>query len=227
VVETIDEQRTLYNLYSIYKYRGLLRPADGAPAPAPQFGDVAQSWSLDTVDFDTKLVYDTEVHKDVNTKRLVTNYTAAHLKLCINYLQTSRFDEAKRELERAILISPGYEGYKEIAIATYGFSGDIAKAESLAYSFIAREPKNANLYAQLFRVYRRAELLPKSEEILLRLVDQLPNDPEGYSLLASFYEEQNAPGKAADVVRRWMKLHPNDRSAAGLLQTLESKARGE
>lgn len=225
--ESIDEQKTLHNLYSVYRYRGLLTPAAGGPAPAPQFGDVAPAGMPDAVDLDTKYVYDTAVHKDLNTKRLVTNYTAAHLKLCIYYLQNSRFDQAKRELERAMLISPGFEGYKEIAIATFGFSGEIARAESLAYSFIAKDPKNVNLYAQLFRVYRRANMLAESEEVLQRLVSALPGDPEGYSLLASFYEEQGTPAKAADVVRQWIKLHPNDRSAINLLQTLESKARGE
>ena len=227
VTETIDVNRTLYNLYDVYSYRGLLRPASGEPPKPPRFGDVGTEPTPKTIDLSFKYVYDTSVDKDENTKRLVTNYTAAHLKLCIYYLQNNQFDNAKRELERAMLISPGFEGYREIAIATYGYSGDVAKADSLANMFIAKDPGNADLYAQLFRVYKRANMFPEAEQILMRLLDALPNEPEGYSLLASFYEEQGSTSKAADVVRRWIKLHPNDRAAINLLQSLEKAAGGK
>ena len=227
VSESIDLTRTLYNLYSVYKYRGLLLPAAGGPASAPQFTDVRKWGGADSTDFASRYVYDTKVYKDTNTQRLVTNYAAAHLKLCVYYLQNAEFDNAMRELERAILVSPGFEGYKEIAVATYGYAGQIAKAESLAYSFLAAEPRNVNIYLQLFRVYRRANNQQGAEGILMRLINALPDNPDGFSMLASFYEEQGAHAKAADIVRRWLDLHPNDKSAANLLQSLEKKVRGE
>ena len=227
ITETIDVNRTLYNLYNVYSYRGLLKPAPGEPPRAPAFGDVGTEPTPKSIDISYKYVTDTGVQRDDNTKRLVTNYTAAHLKLCIYYLQNNQFDNSKRELEQAMLISPGYEGYKEIAIAVFGYSGDLAKADSLANAFIAKDPGNGDLYAQLFRVYRRANMLPESEQTLLRYVESLPNDPDGYSLLASFYQEQGSPSKAADVVRRWIRLHPNDRAAANLLQSLEKEAGGK
>ena len=57
------------------------------------------------------------------------------------------------------MISPGFEGYKEIAVATYGYAGEIAKAESLANAFIAKDPRNSTSILQMFRVYRRANML--------------------------------------------------------------------
>jgi hypothetical protein len=223
-VSSIDVDRTLYNLYSLYKYRGLLRPASGGAAAAPNFADAEWKGTLGTVDTDADYVYDTSVYKDVNTRRLVTNYAAAHLKLCVHYLQTAEFDNAKRELERAMAISPGFEGYKEIAVATFGYGGDVAKAESLANSFIAKEPKNVNLYLQMFRVYKRANMLPEAEAILTRMINANPDEADGYSLLASFFEERGDYAKTADVIRQWLKRHPNDRTAMRMLDSLEKKA---
>ncbi len=224
---SIDVDRTLYNLYNVYKYRGLLRPADGSVAKAPDFLDVGRAARTDSIDFNTEYAYDTKVYKDENTKRLVTNYAAAHLKLCVYYLENRQYNEAVRELERAVLISPDFGGFKEIAVATYGYAGRVAKAESLAMSFIAQDPKAINIYLQMFRVYRKADRDQDAEKILIRLINTLPDHPDAYSLLASFYEEKGDHIRAADVVRKWLSLHPNDKSATNLLQSLEKKARGE
>ncbi|MFZ1947347.1 MAG: DUF2723 domain-containing protein, partial [bacterium] len=72
VVTNIDVDRTLYNLYSLYKYRGLLRPASGEAAAAPNFADAEWKEALGALDAGPEYVYDTEVYKDVNTRRLVT-----------------------------------------------------------------------------------------------------------------------------------------------------------
>lgn len=225
--ESVDANKTLYNLYNVYRYRGLLKPASGEPARAPEFGDVPPRGSADSIDLATRYVHDDQVYKDGNTKRLVTNYAAAHLKMCIYYLQRSQFDEAKRELDRAALIAPGYEGYKEIAVATYGYAGDIARAESLSAAFIAKEPRNPNIYLQLFRVYRRAGMLDDAEAILTRLVGALPDDPVGYSTLSEYHQEQGNIPKAAEVLRLWISRHPSDRTAINALRSLEEKPTGD
>ena len=155
--QLIDVEATLNNLYRVYSYRGLLRPADpDMPAPAPNLMDIPEPVAIEQLDLSDRYVYDTEVYKDVNTRRLVTNYAAAHLRLCIHYIESREYEKAIRELERAVRVSPDYEGYKDIAVATYGYAGRVAKAESLAMEFLAYEPRNVNLYVQLFNVYRRA-----------------------------------------------------------------------
>ncbi|HVP58797.1 MAG TPA: hypothetical protein VMU02_11945, partial [bacterium] len=227
ITSAIDVQRTLYNLYDVYRYRGLLKPAAGGEAPAPVFADVGKWATPDSIDLGTPYVYDTKVYKDDNTKRLVTNYAAAHLKLCINYLESHEYDKAVRELERAVLISPDYTGFQEIAVATYGYAGMMAKAESLASLFISQNPKATNIYLQMFRVYRRVGRDQDAENIVLRMINALPDNPEGYSLLASYYEEQGEHAKAAGIVNRWLSLHPNDQSAMKLLESLQKKASGE
>jgi len=224
----IDVDKTLYNLYHTYSYRGLLRPAGGEQlVQAPVLTDRPEPVAFGDIDFDAKYVHDESVFKDVNTERLVTNYSAAHLRLCLHFLEAGEYQKAVRELERAVEISPGYVGYKDIAVATYGFAGQVAKAESLAYQFIAREPRSINLYMQLFRVYRRFERHDAAEAILIRLVNALPDNPDGYSLLTSFYEEQGDHQKAVGVVGKWLSLHPGDRAARNLLESLQEKATGE
>ncbi len=224
----VDIDKTLYNLYHVYRYRGLLRPADpDQVAAAPNLTDGPEPISIDRIDFDEKWVYDKRVYKDLNTRRLVTNYAAAHLRLCINYIERRRFDEALRELERANMIAPGYQGYKDLAVVAYGYAGEIAKAESLASKFSAMEPRNPNFLIQLFNVYRRVNRIGDAEEVLLRVINALPDNPDGYSMLASFYQDMGQPGKAAEVVQRWLSLHPRDRSAAKLLETLRGQASGE
>jgi tetratricopeptide (TPR) repeat protein len=223
--DLIDVEGTLNNLYRVYSYRGLLKPANPAiPMPAPDLKDIPQPVAIEQLDLSDPYVYDTEVYKDVNTRRLVTNYAAAHLRLCIYYIENREFEKGVRELERAVKLSPDYEGYKDLAIAAYGYAGRIAKAESLAMEFLANDPKNVNLYIQLFNVYRRANQPEAGEQLLQRLITTLPDNPEGYSLLTSFYRERGELDKAADVVRRWLALHPRDQSAVNLLETLEQQA---
>jgi hypothetical protein len=225
--QTIDVQRTLYNLYDVYSYRGLLRPADGSAARPPSFTDVGRGLRPDSIDLSTRYAYDTKVYKDENTKRLVTNYAAAHLKLCVYYLEKRDYGSAVRELERAILISPDYQGFQEIAVATYGYAGQVEKAESLAMTFIAQNPKSMNIYMQMFRVYRRANRDEDAEKLLERVINTFPDSPDGYSLLTSFFEEKRDYGKASAVVEKWLSLHPSDKSARTLLDSLARKGRGE
>jgi tetratricopeptide (TPR) repeat protein len=226
--DLVDIEKTLSNLYHVYRYRGLLKPVgEGILAEAPNLTDTPEHIGVDEIDFGTAYKYDTHVFKDINTRRLVTNYAAAHLRLCINYIEKRDYPSALRELERANQIAPGYQGYRDLAVAAYGYAGKIATAESLAFDYIAREPRNANLYMQLFNVYRRANRPHDAERTILRLIAALPDNPDGYSLLASFYQDRGEFGKAADIVKQWLGLHPSDRSAERLLQTLEEQARGE
>jgi tetratricopeptide (TPR) repeat protein len=223
--DLIDVDRTLNNLYRVYSYRGLLRPKNPKiRMPAPNLTDIPKPVAIEQLDLSDPYVYDTAVYKDVNTRRLVTNYAAAHLRLCIHYIEAHQYDQAVRELERATKISPSYEGYKDIAVATYGYAGQVAKAESLATEFLAVEPRNINLYMQLFNVYRRANRTVEAEQVLNRLINTLPDDPEGYSVLTSFYRERGEFDKASDIVKRWLALHPNDKSASRLLETLAQEA---
>lgn len=223
----IDVDVTLNNLYNLYSYRGLLRPVDDRVAmTAPDLNELPEMVKPEDLDFGRQYEYDTSVYKDINTRRLVTNYSAAHLRLCIHYIETREYDDAIRELEQAIMIAPGYEGYKDIAVATYGYAGDVAKAESLALAFIAQEPRNTNIYMQLFNVYRRANMNDKAEATLRRLINARPDDPDGYSLLSSFLKDNGDPAAAAAVIRQWLNLHPGDRSAMKLLEALEAEARG-
>ncbi len=224
----IDVDRTLSNLYHLYSYRGLLRPVDeNVVVTAPDLDDIPEMVGAEEIDFGEHYEYDTSVYKDVNTRRLVTNYAAAHLRLTIHYIESREFEKAIRELEQAIKIAPDYEGYRDIAVATYGYAGMVAKAESLALVFLAEQPRNTNIYIQLFNVYRRAGMNEDAEATLQRLINARPDDPDGYSLLSSFHRDNGDLQKAADVIRQWLALHPGDRSAIRLLETLEAEARGE
>jgi tetratricopeptide (TPR) repeat protein len=226
--DLINIDKTLYNIYHVYRYRGLLRPKDpDRVAAAPNLTDRPEPVGIDEIDFGEAMEYDTSVYKDVNTRRLVTNYAAAHLRLCIYYLERRKHEEAIRELERANMISPGYQGYRDLAILTYGYAGKLEKAESLAAEFSAREPRNPNFQIQLYNVYRRANRLGDAENVLRNLIHTLPDNPDAYSLLASLYQDLGQPGKAASVVRSWLQLHPRDRSAERLLETLEGQAGGQ
>jgi hypothetical protein len=220
----INVDRTLYNLYDVYSYRGLLRPADpNAIVPPPDLGRTVIEGDVGPLDSIPSYVYDTRVYKDENTRRLITNYAAAHLRLCIYYLENNEYDRALAELKMAGLISPDYAGYRDLAVVTYGFAGDVGKAESLANQYILEDPASQNVYIQLFRVYRKFGLDDKAEEILVRLVNAFPDFADGYSLLTSHYEERGMQQEAIGVVRRWLSLHPNDRAAARLLQQMEKE----
>jgi hypothetical protein len=218
----MDVERTLHNLYNLYSYRGLLIPADtDGILPPPDLANTEIRGDIEPVDTIPAYVYNDKVYKDVNTQRLITNYAAAHLRLCIHYLENADYDRALRELEVAGMISPEYAGYRDLAIVAYGFAGDIATAESLGNQYILRDPESQNVYIQLFRVYRKHGLTSKSEEILVRLVNAFPDFADGYSLLTSFYQEHGDQEAAMGVVRKWLSLHPKDQAAARLLMQME------
>jgi len=218
----INLERTLHNLYNLYSYRGLLTPADpDRIVSPPDLANTAIYGDAEPPDTVLAYVYDDKVYKDVNTQRLITNYAAAHLRLCIYYLENGEHDKALRELETAGMISPEYTGYRDLAVVAYGFAGDIATAESLANAYMLKEPGAQNVYVQLYRVYRRHGLTAKSEEILTRLVNFFPDFADGYSLLTSHYQENGDMVSAMDVVRKWLRLHPKDAAAARLLQQME------
>jgi tetratricopeptide (TPR) repeat protein len=220
----MDVERTLHNLYNLYSYRGLLIPADAdGIVPPPDLANTEIRGDIEPMDTLPNYVYNDKVYKDVNTQRLITNYAAAHLRLCIHYLENAEYDHALRELEMAGMISPDYAGYRDLAIVTYGFAGDIAKAESLANTYIAKDPGSQNVYIQLFRVYRKQGLDNKSEEILIRLINAFPDFADGYSLLTSFYQERGRPEEAMGVVSKWLSLHPKDQAAARLLRQMEQE----
>ncbi len=224
----MDVERTLHNLYRVYSYRGLLLPADpDSVVPPPDLAHTEIRADVEPVESIPSYVYDHDVYKDLNTRRLITNYAAAHLRLCIHYLEHNEYDKAVKELEMAGLISPEYSGYRDLAVVAYGFAGDVAKAESLANEFIMKDPGSQNVYLQLFRVYRKNGLDDKSEEILVRLVNAFPDFADGYSLLTSFYEEHGDKQAAADVVRKWLSLHPKDQAAARLLRRMEQELGGD
>ena len=48
--ESVDVDKTLYNLYSLYKYRGLLRPASGGAGEGPELRRRRAGWGRETVD---------------------------------------------------------------------------------------------------------------------------------------------------------------------------------
>jgi hypothetical protein len=222
----IDVDRTLHNLYNVYSYRGLLKPANpDAIVPPPDLANTEIGGATEPVDTVPAYVYDDKVYKDVNTQRLITNYAAAHLRLCIYYLENGEFDKALRELEMAGMISPEYAGYRDLAVVAYGFAGDVATAESLANDYMVKEPGAQNVYIQLFRVYRKHGLSNKAEEILVRLVNAFPDFADGYSLLTSYYQEHGNPEAAMGVVRKWLALHPQDQAAARLLRQMEQESR--
>ncbi len=218
----IDVDRTLHNLYDVYSYRGLLIPGGTKGAvPPPDLANTEIYGDAEPPDTIRSYAFDHKVYKDINTQRLITNYAAAHLRLCIYYLENAEYDKALRELEMAGTISPEYSGYRDLAVVAYGFAGDVDAAESLANEYILKEPGAQNVYIQLFRVYRRNGLTDKSEEILVRLVNAFPDFADGYSLLTSHYQENGNTQAAMGVVRKWLSLHPKDAAAARLLQQLE------
>ncbi len=225
--ETVDVEKTLYNLYNVYSYRGLLKPAEGEYPEPPLLTDVGERAIPREINIDRKVVYDTEVYKNENTRRLVTNYAAAHLRLCLYYFESGDYGNAVRELEQARLISPDYRGYRDLAVVVYGYAGNTTKAESLANEFIFDEPENVTYYVQLFNIYRRVNRLEDAEKVLTNLIEILPNNPDGYSLLTSFYREMGKADKAAGVVRKWLKRHPGDRTAMKLLDQLTAEAESQ
>jgi tetratricopeptide (TPR) repeat protein len=204
-LHVIDVQKTIDNLYRIFKYRGLL---------------------------DKNRRYDASVYKDENAQRLVQNYSAAHIQVAYQLEQEGRLAEAVNLMRDAAKMTPDFPGIHEYLGRLYEEAGDYALAEQSYRTGLAREPGAVEypfLLGSLLYERGHAEGNPalRQEGIaLLRRSTELNQQYfDWFGTLFSALWTEGRREEAVEVLRTWIRAHPEDSQRQGLLREYEDSLR--
>jgi tetratricopeptide (TPR) repeat protein len=201
----VDTAKTLHNLYSVFRYGGLLNKNRD---------------------------YDRTVYKDDNAYKLVQNYSAAHVQVAYQMQQAGHNQEAITILRDAVKMTPDFPGLLEYLGKSYQDMGDTATAEQVFLDAQRRFPNSAEFYFHLGVIHwqaghkqRRTDLLERGLAELRRAceLDQRYFDWFGGLFSALWLEGRKQ--EAVEVLRSWARAHPEDAQGQAWLQTYEDSLR--
>ncbi len=194
----IDVPLTLQNLYSVFKYQGLL-------------------------DKDRK--YDTAVYKDENAYRLVQNYTAAHVQVAYQLQMSGKTKEAISVLSDAEKISADFPGLLEYLGRLYEDTGDLPAAERTYREGLARDPNAPEYHFHLGILYYQAGKVDEGIAELRRAAELNQQYFDWFSALFTALWNTGRFSEAVDVLRTWVLAHPEDADGASYLKQYEESLR--
>jgi tetratricopeptide (TPR) repeat protein len=201
----VDVRKTLYNLYHVFRYGGLL---------------------------DKNRDYDRSVYKDDNAYKLVQNYSAAHVQAAYQLQQQGQNQDALNVLRDAVKMTPDFPGLLEYLGKSYQDMGDTANAERVFTEAQQHFPNSAEFYYHLGVIHwqrghktRNPVLIEKGLEELRRAcsIDQRYFDWFGALFSALWLEGRKQEG--VDVLRTWARAHPEDPQGAAWLKAYEDSLR--
>ena len=201
----VDVNKTLYNLYHVFRYGGLLNKNRD---------------------------YDRSVYKDDNAYKLVQNYSAAHVQAAYQLQQQGRSQEALNILRDAVKMTPDFPGLLEYLGKSYQDLGDTAAAERVFAEAQKRFPTSAEFYYHLGTIHwqrghklRNPMLIEQGIQELRRAcsIDQRYFDWFGALFSALWLEGRKQEG--VDVLRTWARAHPEDPQGAAWLKAYEDSLR--
>jgi len=190
----IDVAKTEENLFQKYRYRGLLD----------------ENWNLET-----------GVYKDRNTRSLMTNYSAAFIRLAYVHSQQGEVEKSVRECEISGMITPDYEPFKQLMVPIYIKADMIEKAETHVRDMLERRPNDMEAYRQLSFVLDKKGAWEEAAMALEQGLEIAPDEPLLYNDLMILYEKHGEGSQVLDVVNRWVALHPEDDRSKELVRNLE------
>jgi len=190
----IDPRKTYENLYSVYKYRGLL---------------------------DKNRAYDRSVYKDDNANRLVQNYTAAHVQLATYYIQNKQADQAVRILQDAVKISPDFSGLLEYMGRVYEEAGRPDLARKVYEDGVRRFPNAAEFHYHIgLMMFNEGRVEPGIAE--LRKACELSQQFfDWFNALFAALWSTGRREEGLEVLRTWTRAHPDDAQAMAYLHRYE------
>ncbi|MFC6636674.1 hypothetical protein [Sulfitobacter sediminilitoris] len=127
--------------------------------------------------------------------------------------------EARDYLQRAILLDPSFgRAYAALALsyaadATFGWSGDLTRAQDKAISYarkaLALNSSSPQVYITLAQVYGSQRNLEAGIEEVRRAIALDPNFADGYVLLGMFQAYSGRPDEGIEAILKAMELSPD------------------
>ena len=197
-VPEVDLQACIRNLYTVFKYRGLLTD---------------------------KREFDASVYKDDNAMRLVQNYSAAHVQIAYSLQQMNRTQQAIQVIEDARKISPDFPGLLEFLGRLYDANNQPDKAETAYREGLTRFPDAPEFHFHLGTLeYRKGNVTEAVR--LLREACQLSQQYfDWYSALFTVLWQTGQKEEALEVLRTWQRAHPEDQQTTGEIAKFEDSLR--
>lgn len=196
--KSVDLEKTMHNLYSTFKYGGLL---------------------------DKNRAYDTTVYKDENAYRLVQNYTAAHVQAAYQLQLAQRNQEAVKVLEDAVKISPDFPGLLEYLGKLYEDTGHPDKAEQIYLEGVSRFPTQPEYHYHLGILWYQTGRVDPGIAELRKAAELNQQYFDWFSALFTALWQTGRRAEAVDVLRTWVRAHPEDQQGAGYLKVYEESLR--
>ena len=194
----IDLDTTIRNLYTVFKYRGLL---------------------------DDKRNFDTKVYKDENAMRLVQNYSAAHVQVAYELQSRGRVPQAIQVLEDARKISPDFPGLLEYLGRLEDQNGDPNRAEAYYREGMERFPDAPEFYFHLGTMAYRRGATEEAVRLLRRATELSQQYFDWFSALFTVLWQTGQRDQAIEVLRTWLRAHPEDQQTATEIQRFEDSLR--
>ena len=195
---SVDVERTLHNLYSVFKYKGLL---------------------------DKNRAYDTSVYKDDNAYRLVQNYAAAHVQVAYQLQLAGKNPEAIHVLQDAVKVSPDFPGLLEYLGRLWEDAGNIQEAERIYLEGVRRFPSSPEFHYHLGVTYYQTGRVEQGIAELRRAAELNQQYFDWFSALFTALWQTGRHEEAVDVLRTWIRAHPEDRDGASYLKQYEESLR--
>jgi tetratricopeptide (TPR) repeat protein len=188
----VDVEKTLKNLYEVYRYDGLLDES-GSFMDKP--------------------------YKDDNTRNLIQNYCAAHTYAAHSLMRDNRLPEALRELEAAKAISPWYSGIIITLGDLYEQMGATDKAVEHYKDMLRYHPRDARVYYKLGKVLNKIGRYAEAEQYLREGIARMPDVFYLRAALAEGYNERGMTDKTRQVLEEWLRRHPDDKKVRDYLES--------
>jgi tetratricopeptide (TPR) repeat protein len=190
----VDVEKCTENLYEHYRYRGIL-------------------------DDDGNL--DERVAKNVNQRKLITNYSAAFSRLAIQQRNDGNYDDAIRNMEMAGRISTGYRVYEALMGPLYVEAERYEEAEAFFQKRMAEGPESLSPYLGLAFIRERQGEREEAERLYEEGIRIAPRVQDSYLGLVRLRIGSGDIEGARRALVEWLAVRPDDEQARAQLGELD------
>lgn len=209
----IDVEKTKDFFYNKYRYTGVFEPEKQKVLSRilPSFNKRKERGEF----------YDFAIVKDVNTKRLYSNYAAGLFQLGIALRDRDDIPEAIDAWRFALLFEPSplYPFIYNLGLL-YAQIGMIDSAENYFSMIDVEDPQ---IMTQIGSIYSAVGKNDRAIEYYQRAITINPRHPQAYFGLFTVHLAKNDTAAAAHILEKWLRINPADSSARNMLHELTRK----
>jgi len=156
-------------------------------------------------------IFDDEVYKTRNTRKLLNNYAAAYSYLGRSLLGRNDLKSATRCYEMAYRFASNNNRFLYLLATLYAQDGQGAKADSLFQEFVSTEAVDPRYLFQMSSFLIRGGDTTRSVRYLEELITVAPDQKEAYLRLRRHYLQVGDTLKASEIGERWEEGHKGER----------------